>query len=73
METTEKQHDGNLGDDGHSVFYDTYWGVSGVCVKGTYWGPIGTAFLHPQEALSLLEWLRQEEEHLRSAAKEGSD
>jgi len=59
-----QKHDGRLNEDGtHNVYPNNFGGIAIHANDGITW-------MTAKEALSLLAWLRQEEEKLQGQAKE---
>jgi hypothetical protein len=75
-ENTEQQedrpkHDGKLpGGDTYEVYYDGVGKDALVCVQGTHNLANYEVVLEPQQALSLLAWLQEQEATLQELAKE---
>lgn len=67
----ERMHDGNIGDGCHVYYYDESWDAHGIRIEGgCCTGSEDSTFLLPHRALSLLAWLKQEEQHLTQMVAE---
>ncbi len=70
----ELKHDGKLPPKGHQDYaasveiFDNHPPTSLVCISGGY-APDTSMYLDPQQALSLLVWLKQEEQILQELTK----